>query len=278
MHRVIVNNHHYLELDAKSKEFYQRALRSLNSSGVPYLVGGAYAFDQYSGISRHTKDFDIFVKKEDSLKVLDILAKSCGCTIDLSFPHWLYKAILGDNFIDVIFSSGNGVANVDEEWFRYACSAVVFGVPVKLIPAEEMIWSKSFVMERERFDGADIAHTIHSWELDWGRLIKRFESHWRVLYVHLILFGYIYPNEKYKIPDWVFQRFSKQLLSEQVQEKQEGPKICQGTLLSREQYLKDIYEWGYVDGRISEETAFRTAMTEQDVAHWTAAARGCAKK
>jgi hypothetical protein len=27
---------------------------------------------------------------------------------------------------------------------------------VKLMPVEESIWTKAFIMERERFDGADI--------------------------------------------------------------------------------------------------------------------------
>jgi hypothetical protein len=33
-------------------------------------------------------------------------------------------------------------------WARY-------DVPVIFCPPEEMIWSKAFVMERERYDGAD---------------------------------------------------------------------------------------------------------------------------
>ena len=45
-------------------------------------------------------------------------------------------------------------------------------------------------MERERFDGADVAHIIRGWghQMDWNRLIERYESHWRVLYTHLVLF------------------------------------------------------------------------------------------
>ena len=79
-------------------------------------------------------------------------------------------------------------------------------VPVRLVPAEEMIWQKAFVMERERFDGADIAHLLRARAgfLDWKRLLRRFEGpHGRVLLVHLILFGFIYPDEKASIPDAV---------------------------------------------------------------------------
>ena len=78
----------------------------------------------------------------------------------MAFHHWLAKAHHGDKFIDVIFNSGNGVAEVDDEWFAHAVDEEVLGAPVKLVPAEEMIWSKAMIMERERYDGADVAHLL----------------------------------------------------------------------------------------------------------------------
>ena len=33
-------------------------------------------------------------------------------------------------------------------------------MPALVVPAEEMIWSKAFIQERERFDGADIHHLL----------------------------------------------------------------------------------------------------------------------
>ena len=32
---------------------------------MPFLVGGAYAFERYTGIARHTKDFDLFIHPRD---------------------------------------------------------------------------------------------------------------------------------------------------------------------------------------------------------------------
>ncbi len=93
----------YAQIDDVSKEFYVAAMKSLNDAGIPFLVGGAYAFAQYAGIDRHTKDFDIFVKQEDAIRVLDNLEKNLKCKSDRSFPHWLYKSIRGENFIDIIF-------------------------------------------------------------------------------------------------------------------------------------------------------------------------------
>jgi hypothetical protein len=44
-------------------------------------------------------------------------------------------------------------------------------------------------------------------------------------------------------------------------------KVCQGTLLSRAQYLVDIDEWGYEDAR----AVPRGSMTEAQIEEWTAA-------
>src|SRR5215203_3703283 len=191
-------------LSAETAAFYRRMMHSLIDGGLPFLVGGAYALARYTGIERHTKDFDVFVRPEDAERALALLGE-IGCATELTFPHWLGKAWCSDDFIDVIFSSGNGIADVDDDWFRYAVDEIVLGVPVRLIPPEEMLWSKAFVMERERFDGADINHLLRAMaaDLDWPRLLERFGEHWPILLRHLVLFAYVYPGEASNVPDRV---------------------------------------------------------------------------
>jgi hypothetical protein len=240
----------------------------LNKSRIPYLVGGAYAFAHYTGIVRHTKDFDIFVHPQDIDRVFQTLA-AAGCNTDLTFPHWLGKAFSGEYFIDVIFSSGNGLCRVDDEWFAHAIDANILDVPVRLCPPEEMIWSKAFVKERERYDGADIAHILQACgaRLDWSRLLQRFDTHWRVLLSHIVLFGYVYPAEQTQIPEWVMQKLIYRLQQETHEVRPEAERLCQGTLLSRGQYLNDIMNGGYQDARLRP----HGRMTKEEVAHWTAA-------
>src|SRR5256886_2666398 len=124
-------------LDEHTRDFYRSGLSLLDKNKLPYLVGGAYAFARYTGIERHTKDFDIFIRRSDFARASKILARA-GYETDLSFPHWLGKAFKGENFIDLIFSAGNGVAVVDDLWFKYAVPGRVLEMDVKLIPAEEM--------------------------------------------------------------------------------------------------------------------------------------------
>ena len=83
---------------------------------------------------------------------------------------------------------------------------------------------------------------------------------------HLVLFGFIYPGERALIPSAVVRDLVNRLLAE-LEAPTRDSKVCQGTLLSRGQYLVDIDEWGYDDPRIQP----RGSMTEDQIADWTAA-------
>jgi hypothetical protein len=250
-----------------AQAFYRQGLLTLLDHHIPFLVGGAYAFARYTEIVRHTKDFDIFVYSRDCDRVLQVLADA-GYRTDLTFPHWLGKAFCDDNFIDVIFNSGNALCRVDDEWFDHAIEDKVLDIPVRLCPLEELIWSKAFIGERERYDGADIAHLLRacSAQISWPRLLRRFDGHWRVLLSHLVLFGFIYPAERILIPAWVMSDLLSRLQHELCDMPGED-RLCQGTLLSRAQYLVDILHLGYQDARLFP----KGPMTKEEIDHWTAA-------
>jgi hypothetical protein len=256
------------ELTAATHTFYCDAISALVAADVPFLVGGAYAFARYTGITRHTKDFDIFVHPRDFERVLQTLG-DVGYRTEVPFAHWLGKAYCGDDFVDIIFSSGNAVAMVDDDWFAHAIPDEVLGRPVRLIPPEEMIWSKAFIMERERYDGADIIHILRACAetLDWDRLLTRFGPYWRVLFSHLVLFGFVYPTHRRQIPHRVMAGLSKLIVREQQWESPDGELLCQGPLISRAQYLTDLEHWGYRDARLAPLGNMTTAEAEV----WTAA-------
>src|SRR4051794_2442868 len=181
-------------LDPAARTFYCDAVAALAAAGVPVLVGGAFAFGHYTGIIRHTKDFDCFIHPRDCRRALDVLA-AAGYQTELTAPTWIAKAFCGEHFVDLIFGGANGIARVDDEWFTHAGDAEILEQQVKVCPAEEMIWSKAFVMDRYRYDGADVAHLVRACgpNLDWARLLRRFDTRWPVLLSHLVLFNFIYP-------------------------------------------------------------------------------------
>jgi hypothetical protein len=253
-------------LDEATCDFYLRSLRLLDESGVPYLVGGAYSLAYHAKIIRHTKDLDVFVRAADRDAVLEMFARN-GYRAELTFPHWLGKAFDPRDettFVDVIYGSGNGLCPVDDDWFAHATSGEVLGRPAKLVPVEEVIWTKAFLHERERYDGGDVNHMLQASgsTLNWRRLLGRFVGHERILLSHLMLFGYVYPAERDKVPGWVLDELFRTARAEPTPA---GDKVCRGTFISREQYLVDVHQRGYADARLGPNGSMRA----EDVKHWT---------
>src|SRR6187549_1458122 len=101
-------------LDHPSKDtnaFYRRTLHVLSDARVPFLVGGSHAVLNYTGIVRETKDFDLFLRRDDLDAALVALGEA-GYHTEVTFPHWLAKAKHGNDVVDLVFSSGNGVCCV----------------------------------------------------------------------------------------------------------------------------------------------------------------------
>jgi hypothetical protein len=256
-----------LTLDEAAQDtntFYRRTLHVLSDAGVPFLVGGSHAFLEYTGIVRTTKDFDLFLRRADMDRGMEAL-RGAGYRTELTFPHWLGKAWQHDDFVDLVFNSGNGICVVDDGWFEHAVETQVLGMPVKIVPSEELLWQKSFVMERERFDGADIMHILRSRadRLDWGRLVERFGERWPLLYVYLVFFSFVYPSDAHTLPAAVLDDLAARHAA--LRGAPPPERVCQGTLVSRAQYLIDIGQYGYADARLTP----RGMMSPEDAIFWT---------
>ncbi|HEU4406418.1 MAG TPA: nucleotidyltransferase family protein [Polyangiaceae bacterium] len=257
--------------EGQTAQFYARAMQALDEAGVPFLVGGAFAHWYYTHICRPTKDLDLVVLPSDRDRALAALA-ALGYHTEVPYPHWLAKAYCGDDFIDIIYNSGNGYSPADAEWFAHAPVARLLGRKVRVCPPEELLHGKAFVMERERYDGADVAHLLlsHGPRLDWPRLLRRFGDRWRVLLSHIVLFGLIYPTERAAVPEWVMRELVGRLRGEAQRAAgagDEAGRVCYGTILSREQFLVDVKEWGFHDARLPPVGP----MSSADVDLWTAA-------
>ncbi len=236
-----------ITLPTKAESFYQEVVSLLNASNTSYLIGGSLALAHYMHLPRSPKDLDVFLRREDLDRTLEMLKQKDYDTL-VVHTHWLAKAYQGDLFIDFIFNSGNGVARVDDDWFVDTPMGEIFGQRAPICRPEDIIWSKAFIMDRERYDGADIAHLIRDAgaQINWQRLVRKFDSHWQVLLSHLMLYQFIYPGDK-AIPQWVIHR----LLGRAASANDSFSNLCQGTLLSRDQYSSDVEMYGYSDGRLA---------------------------
>jgi hypothetical protein len=240
------------ELDQGTIDFYVRVMDALDGAGIGFLVGGAWAFEAHTGIGGRTKDLDLFLRPGDVEAAMGVLEGE-GSKTELTSPIWIGKAFEGSELVDLIFSSGNGLCTVDDAWFEHAVPSRVLDRRVGLIPIEEMIWSKSFLMERDRFDGADVQHLVLAADgrLDGERLLARYGVHWRVLLAHVVLFDYAFPSKRALIPDALRDTLMERAANAgEAVEVEDARDLCYGTFLSRHQYAGDVDDDGaFIDAR-----------------------------
>ncbi len=230
-----------------AEAFYADVLRELIDVGLPFLVAGGYAVAAYTGVRRPTKDLDIFTTGGDFPRVLAHLQQQ-GHTVSIKDERWLGKVHKGEDFVDVISGSLNGLVPVKEEWFTHAHPLEVLGVSAQMIGPTELIWSKAFIQNRHRHDGADIVHVIlkqHA-AIDWRRLLSHMDGHWEVLLSHLLNFRWAYPSERNHVPRWLMDELLDRL-TQQLDLPAAETQVCRGRLFSRIDYQHAVEDWGFVD-------------------------------
>src|SRR5437762_5432647 len=193
-----------IKLQSPAHAFYAEILKILKESKFTFMVAGGFAVNAYTGLRRATKDIDIFVKAGDYPKILNKFT-SLGYKTQVSDERWIAKIFKGKFYVDVIFGSSKLVAPVTDDWFKDSKTARFFNCEVRIASVTAFIWSKVFIQNRERYDGADVAHLIlvkHQ-EINWERLLCSMEQYWEVLLIHLLNFRFIYPSEREKIPSWL---------------------------------------------------------------------------
>ena len=150
----------------------------------------------------------------------------------------------------------NAALTVTDSWITRSRPAVVIGIPTRILAAEELLASKIFVVRRERFDGADIAHIIYATggRLDWGRILEMIGAHWEMLLFDLVLFRYIYPAQTDYIPLLVWTQLVNRLLFRLL--NPDPLARFRGSLVDDNMFAIDVREWG-LDDLLSEYRACR---------------------
>ena len=233
----------------EERAVYKRALEAVNGAGVPYVVAGAYAIYEHTGIYRKTKDLDLFFEPSSVIPAARAL-RDAGFVTRLEDAHWLAKATSGDCFVDLIYGMGNGVSLVDDGWVRHSRSGILAATPVRIAPAEELIWHRLFISERHRHDVSDILHLMLCVgdTLDWTRLVERTGPNWPLLLAQIVTFGYVYPGYRSNVPAWVYEQLLERAGTELTADD-EDVDFTRGPLISRFSFSIDVREWGFHDPR-----------------------------
>jgi hypothetical protein len=228
---------------------YKRALEALNAAEVKYVVAGAYAIYEHTGIYRKTKDLDLFFEPASVVNAARAL-RDAGFVTRLEDEHWLAKATHGDHFVDLIYGMGNGIALIDEGWTTHSHPGILAATPVRIAPPEELIWHRLFISERHRHDMSDIVHLILCLgdTLDWKRLVDRVGENWPLLLSQVLMFSYVYPGHKANIPKWVPEHLLENARAE-FEREEEDVDLTRGPMISRFSFTIDVREWGFSDPR-----------------------------
>lgn len=237
----------------EASEVYGEALDALDRMSIRYMLGGALALNVYTGIWRDTKDLDVFVPGETVPQVLDAL-EGADFETEVIDPVWLAKAHKGDFFADVIHASHNSTGPVDESWFENTREIPILDRHALVIPAEELILSKIFVVAKDRCDVDDVLHVVFAMrgELDWNRVLDKIGDHWELLLAYLHLYRYVYPSHTHYLPGCVLkllrERYEKEIAPEKTR--------FRGTMLDENTFSVDVEEWGLPDERVAMKEAW----------------------
>jgi Nucleotidyl transferase of unknown function (DUF2204) len=187
---------------------YKTVIARARFRGLHFAVGGGFATMTYTGQWRDTKDIDLVIMERDKDEMISILA-DCGLADYYDQQpyerHWIYRSYKDGIIVDVIWAMANRRAVVDEGWL-HGPEVEVDGERFRLVPAEETLWSKLYVLQRDRCDWPDGLSLMYSMraDLDWRRLLERVDEDAPLLSALLSVFGWLCPDRARELPSWVW--------------------------------------------------------------------------
>ena len=179
------------------------------NENVPFALGGGLALGYYTGHLRRSKDLDIYIRPEDRETMVRIMT---GCKlkdfhpVQSYDPAWIYRGHRGDVIVDAIWAMANKRTVVDDRWIDSGPLIQLCGQSFRVIPAEELIWSKLYVLQRDRCDWPDIFNLVYATgpHLDWEHLFARVAEDRPLLKGILSIFSWLCPGRALALPHLVW--------------------------------------------------------------------------
>jgi nucleotidyltransferase DUF2204 len=198
-------------IDPAEWRVYERVVQEARSAGVRFAFGGAFATAVYTGRLRNTKDIDFYVLPEDRDAMIGAITRAGLHDYYERLPYdrkWIYRGTTGDVIVDAIWAMANLRASVDEHWLTAGPEVTVRGERMRAIPIEELIWSKLYVLQRERSDWGDVLNLIDARAdaIEWDRLLSRLGEDAPLLAGSLSVFRWLAPDRARDIPEPIWTR------------------------------------------------------------------------
>jgi hypothetical protein len=184
---------------------YRAAIHALRDAGVGFLIGGGFALAIYSGRWRDTKDIDFYIRVSDREAAIEALTRVGFVDYFGTLPYdrkWIYRSTRSGVIVDLIWAMANQRAQVDEHWFTRATPVSIRGEPLHVIPMEEFVWCKVYILQRDHCDWTDVMNVLYvaGPRMNWEWLLTRLEDDWAVLKALLTLYSWLCPGRARELP------------------------------------------------------------------------------
>lgn len=186
---------------------FLKVLTLARERGIRFSVGGSMALAFYTGWPRETKDLDLCVLPQDRQDMIDVLQDAGLNDYFAVQPYdraWIYRGTLDGVIVDVIWSMANKRSHVDELFLTGGPEVRLYSEAVRMLPAEELIWWKAYVLQHDRCDWPDVFNLLHATaaDLNWNRLLARFADDKPLLQSILTVFNWLCPEQVLNLPAW----------------------------------------------------------------------------
>ena len=184
---------------------FSDVVQTAESVGIRLLIGGALALSAYTPLQRRTKDIDFYILPEDRDRTVALLHDLGFRDFYSEMPYdreWIYRSIREGVIADIIWSFANKRALVDEHWFHHSLSLPCSGAVLRVVPPEELLWAKLYVLQRDRCDWPDLLNLLYYTgpSLDWERLRNRLGDDRPLLEALKLVFSWMCPGRPAETP------------------------------------------------------------------------------
>lgn len=215
--KLVVDQTWGAQLPEREWALYQQVLEAVHQRGLPYVIGGGLAGSLYARRWRNTKDMDLLVLPRDHEAFGEVLTEQGFEDYYERDPYdrsWIYRGYSAGIIVDVIWQMANHRAPIDEGWIERGPRVVMRGMNVRVVPPEELIWAKLYVMDRGRCDWPELLNILYAQaqHLDWAHLLGRVGDDRLLLAGLLAVFRWISPSAAEDVPAWVWERLGLQAL------------------------------------------------------------------
>jgi hypothetical protein len=188
---------------------HREAVAALRARGVRLAVGGGFAFSAWSGRWRNTKDVDLFLPPDDREAAIEALYSVGFTDYFEQVPYdreWIFRGYKDGLILDIIWQMANYRTPVEPSWVTRGREIELWGDRIRALAVEELLWTKLYIMQRERCDWPDLLNLLHARgeQLDWRFLIANLGDDVRLLAGLLSVYCWLSPQGASKLPDWLW--------------------------------------------------------------------------